>query len=100
MVVEAQLQLDHAFRSVREQRTGWHDAAVETAAFSPDGRLVVTASKDNTARLFDVTSGRQVARLAHDGKVNGATFSPTAAWLRRRLQIIWHGCSMQTAGKK
>ena len=30
---------------------------IETAAFSPDGRLALTGSDDNTARLWDVATG-------------------------------------------
>jgi len=32
-----------------------HTDRVQSAAFSPDGKRVVTASSDNTARLWDVT---------------------------------------------
>jgi WD40 repeat protein len=32
-----------------------HDGAVMSAAFSPDAKTVVTASRDKTARLWDVT---------------------------------------------
>lgn len=36
---------------------------------------MVTASEDNTARLWDADSGAEVARPAHDGRVNSALFS-------------------------
>ena len=32
-----------------------HEGTVVSAQFSPDGQRVVTASEDNTARLWDVT---------------------------------------------
>jgi tetratricopeptide (TPR) repeat protein len=54
-----------------------HEYAVNHAAFSPDGRQLVTASDDNTARLWDVSSGRLLQTLAgHEGEVNHAAFSP------------------------
>src|SRR5262249_27017985 len=34
-----------------------HDHEVEYAAFSPDGRRIVTASRDHTARVWDVGTG-------------------------------------------
>ena len=53
-----------------------HQAWVLSAAFSPDGERIVTASDDNTARLWDVT-GRQVAVLeGHQAWVLSAAFSP------------------------
>ena len=45
--------------------------------FSPDGKLVVTASDDGTARLWEAASGRSLHTLkGHTDYVNGAVFCP------------------------
>jgi serine/threonine protein kinase len=54
-----------------------HDGPVYYAEFSPDGRHVVTASADHTARVWDAGSGLPVtAPMKHDGDVWHASFSP------------------------
>ena len=47
-----------------------------SAQFAGDGKTVVTAGGDGTARLWDVASGqaRQVLR-GHEGEVTGAQFA-------------------------
>jgi WD40 repeat protein len=54
-----------------------HTDWVRWAAFSPDGRRIVTASKDRTARIWDAAIGRQITLLTgHTDGVRTATFSP------------------------
>jgi WD40 repeat protein len=53
-----------------------HKEWVISAAFSPDGQKVITASLDNTARLSDARDGRQLLVLQHEDAVIGAVFSP------------------------
>jgi len=51
-----------------------------SAAFSPDGARVVTASLDYTARLWDVATGAALAVLqGHTRGVSSAAFSPDGA---------------------
>jgi hypothetical protein len=50
---------------------------VKSARFSPDGKLVLTASDDGTARLWSVSSGQELAVLrGHSGWIKGVDFSP------------------------
>ena len=54
-----------------------HDGHVMTAAFSFDGRYVVTGSTDEDARVWDATTGQLVHVLVgHTSYVNHASFSP------------------------
>ena len=47
------------------------------ANFSPDSELIVTASCDNTARIWDAVNGTLLDVLeGHQGWVNSAEFSP------------------------
>ena len=57
-----------------------HGGRVWSAAFSPDGARVVTASRDNTARVWEAANGRLVAEFkGHGGWINSAAFSPDGA---------------------
>jgi WD40 repeat protein len=60
-VPEAELQLDSAWRNLRERLTlTGHAGWVLSAAFSPDGKRIITASADRTARLWDAATGKPI----------------------------------------
>lgn len=51
-------------------------SGVYSASFSPDGKRVVTASADNTARIWNADSAKDVVVLqGHGGSVRSATFN-------------------------
>ncbi|MBL1203571.1 MAG: hypothetical protein FWK04_32005 [Nostoc sp. GBBB01] len=53
-----------------------HQSSVNSAVFSPDGQRIVTASDDNTAKVWN-TKGNLLADLkGHQSSVNSAVFSP------------------------
>ena len=50
---------------------------VASASFSPDGKRVVTASADKTARVWDAETGKPVGEpMTHGERVYSASFSP------------------------
>ncbi len=54
-----------------------HPSTVYWAAYSPDGRYIVTASEDSLARVWRADgSGEPVVLRGHKGKVLAAAFSP------------------------
>jgi len=53
-----------------------HLSQAETARFSPDGRQVLSVSREESARIWDATTGRLVAMLAHSGRILSAHYSP------------------------
>ena len=54
-----------------------HNGALRSLDFSPDGRWLLTASHDKTARLWDVATSKQLGTpFQHEDKINSASFSP------------------------
>jgi WD40 repeat protein len=71
-----------------------HDAAIWDLAFSPDGRLLASASADGTVGLHDPATAARVGTLAgHEGAVYGVDFSPAGGLLatasRDRTIRLW-----------
>jgi len=72
----AQNALYAALDECAEERTLiGHRREVAGTAFSPDSRGVVTWAHDNSARLWEIATGREIALLRHSGCVQ-ARFSP------------------------
>ncbi len=61
--------------SPRLRHVWFHEGAINTVAFSPNGRWIVTASSDRTARLWDSQTGAPGPVLSHATNVITATFS-------------------------
>ena len=74
---EAEAALFNALLAHRQTAVFKHDAGVTQAAFNRTGDRIVTASYDKTARIWDVSKGREIAVLkGHEGPVERAGFSP------------------------
>ena len=59
-----------------------HEKAVHSAEFSPDGRRIITASRDRTARLWDAATGQSLGTtMPHSDSVNSARFSSDGKWV-------------------
>src|SRR5579872_5612890 len=59
-----------------------HAGEVTSVAFSPDGRWLLTGSKDGTARLWEAATGRELRCLkGHMGSVYSVCFSPDGKYL-------------------
>ncbi|QBD77294.1 hypothetical protein EPA93_15355 [Ktedonosporobacter rubrisoli] len=58
-----------------------HPGVVRSVTFSSDGRYVATANADHTARIWDISNGKQVAVFSHDALVNTVAFSPDDTYI-------------------
>jgi WD40 repeat protein len=63
-------------------QSGWslvlagHEGALSSAAFSPDGTRIVTASNDNSVRIWDGVGIELVVLHGHEDLVLSVAFSP------------------------
>ncbi|RFU32165.1 hypothetical protein B7463_g4157, partial [Scytalidium lignicola] len=81
-----------------------HSSSVRSVAFSPDGKLVVSGSRDRTVRLWDTATGMMLQTLkGHSDSVRSVAFSPdgklvvSGSWDRTvRLWDIATGIMLQT----
>ena len=54
-----------------------HNAMVLSVAFSPDGKRLASASRDETVKVWDAATGQEILTLkGHTGLVSSVAFSP------------------------
>src|SRR5262249_26195575 len=79
---------DDLQRVIRANLSGWpdrlstlnaflvHGGEVLAAAYSPDGRTVLTGGADGAARLWDARTGEALRAFRHESKVLAVAYSP------------------------
>jgi len=78
---------------------------VKSIAFSPNGQWLISGSGDRTARVWEISTGQEIARVVHDWPVTQVAFSPDSrfvvsssgdqtvrVWLWRPEDLIAEAC--------
>ena len=77
----ARMAAGQANNQLRQVLQG-HEGSVISVAFSPDGTRLATGSWDDTARIWDVATGKSLAALqGHENFVTSVAFSPDGTHL-------------------
>jgi WD40 repeat protein len=87
-----------------------HRREIRDIAISPSGHEMATASKDNTARIWQVNlyagdgPTREVTRVSHDAEVSSIAFSPDGRYLATASEDgtagVWQASTAQEVAHK
>jgi WD40 repeat protein len=58
-----------------------HDSSISSVTFSPDGKWLLSASWDKTARVWNTSTGQEVSHITHEGRIDTAVFSPDGRYV-------------------
>ncbi len=70
-----------------------HTDTVWSAKSSPDKKMIITTSKDNTAKIWDAKTRQILHTLPHPNKVSNAKFSPNgvmAVTISNKTANVWN----------
>jgi WD40 repeat protein len=94
---EGNLALNEAVAYPWRETVLQNDSSVYGAAWNAAGTQVLGWSADNTVRIWDAASGRQVFSLQHDGRVYGAAWSKDGtrvlSWSADDTARMWDAAS-------
>jgi WD40 repeat protein len=81
-----------------------HGGSVNGAVYSPDGKRILSWSKDNTLRLWDAATGAAVGEpLRHEEAVLGAVYSPDGkrilSWSDDKTLRLWDAATGAAIGE-
>src|SRR3954447_23021498 len=70
-----------------------HGHTVSALAWSADGTLLISASWDRTARVWDAATGREISRFTHADGATAAAVSPDGRLAvsgdMKRTAVLW-----------
>jgi WD40 repeat protein len=70
-----------------------HGQEVYIVAVSPDGKYVASGSEDDTARVWEIATGKELAQMPHDSNVTAIAFSPDGEFVLSGdsdgIAILW-----------
>ena len=80
-----------------------HDNAVQSLAFSSNGKYIVSGSWDGTARVWEAASGQELARMTHDSGVSSVAFSSDGKYVVSgsydKTARVWEAASGQEVAR-
>ncbi len=78
-----------------------HQGFIRKVVFSPNGKLLATSADDETARLWDIFSGKSLAVLQAQGGLRDVVFSPDSKLLATaggyHTAQLWYASGQQLA---
>jgi WD40 repeat protein len=102
---EAELQLDGAWRDLRERLVLGREGTASSAKFSPNAKRIVSASDGKTARIRDPSSGKPIRKplKGHEEAVRSAAFSSDGKRIvttsQDKTARIWDAASGKPIGE-
>ena len=70
-----------------------HTDSIVSLAFAPDGKRLASASRDNTARIWDITASEEIASLHLTPLLDGKLYKGDLREIQRRRKALAKGVS-------